>query len=446
MTSNERPSLLAGLVADRGDVEAARARLAAATARADELEPWLHAFTWRPSSYDVGAAAGGPLAGLPVGVKDLIDTRDMPTAYGSPIYRDHRPSADARIVELIRQSGGTVFGKTVTTEFAWREPGPTVNPWNKQYTPGGSSSGSAAAVAAGIVPLAIGTQTVGSVIRPAAYCGVVGYKPSFGRVPRDGVHPLSASLDHVGFFAQTVEGAALAHALFVEGRPEALASTDAWAAAFPAWQPGRLGVLRTPFWARVQPAQKANFDASLERLRAAGATLVELEFGADMQEMVDAVQIIARVEALRAIGPLAQRHPELVSAHMHTLIEAGAAVPAAQYEAALALQARLRGESKALLAGCDAFVTPSAPGEPPAGIDDTGDATFCAPWSLTGSPAVTVPSGRSENHLPFGFQVVGAFGEDRHTLQVAAWVEGALRPQWPLAQVTNGEVGRTVPV
>jgi Asp-tRNA(Asn)/Glu-tRNA(Gln) amidotransferase A subunit family amidase len=425
--NNEGQSLLTTLVANRGNAAAASALLDAAKARADEVEPWLRAFTARSQSHDVEAAVNGPLAGLPVGVKDLIDTRDMPTTYGSPVYQGYQPSADARIVDSIRRYGGIVFGKTVTTEFAWREPGPTVNPWNRGHTPGGSSSGSAAAVAAGIVPLALGTQTVGSVIRPAAYCGVVGYKPSFGRVPREGVHPLSASLDHVGFFAQTVEGVALAHALFVEGRPEALASLDAWAAWFPAYRPGRLGVLRTPFWDRVQPVQQENFDASVKRLAAAGATLVEIEFGADMQAMVDAVQVIARVEALRAIGPTAQKHPGLISEHMCALIAAGAATPAAEYEAALALQARLRSESKALLAGCDALVTLSATGEAPAGLADTGDGTFCAPWSLMGTPAVTVPSGRSSNGLPLAFQVVGEFGGDLRTLQIAAFVESVLQ-------------------
>ncbi|WNC95429.1 amidase (plasmid) [Paraburkholderia sp. FT54] len=434
----QKQSLLTTLLASRGDAQAARARLSAAKARADELEPWLRAFTSRADNYDVDAAVNGPLAGLPVGIKDLIDTRDMPTAYGSPVYRGHQPSADARIVESIRQAGGVVFGKTVTTEFAWREPGPTVNPWNRLHTPGGSSSGSAAAVAAGIVPLALGTQTVGSVIRPAAYCGVVGYKPSFGKVSRDGVHPLSGSLDHVGFFAQTVEGVALAHALFVEHRSEVLASLEAWTAWFPANAPARLGVLRTPFWDRVQPAQKENFDASLERLRAAGAVLVELEYGADMQAMVDAVQVIACVEAHRAIGPIAAGHGELVSEHMHRLIAAGAATPAAEYEAAIALQARLRRESKTLLAGCEALVTLSAPGEAPAGLSDTGDGIFCAPWSLTGSPAVTVPSGRTANGLPLAFQVVGEFGADLSTLQIAAWVESQLQAQWPAASVSAG--------
>src|ERR1700675_3310940 len=174
------------------------------------VEPRLKAFEYLPQN---AARRPGPLSGIPVAIKDIIATSDMPTTNGSPIYRDHIPAADAWVVERLRSLGATIFGKTVSTEFAWRQPGPTVNPWNPAHTPGGSSSGSAAAVAAGIVPLALGTQTLGSVIRPAAVNGVVGLKPSFGAMPRTGVHPLSPSLDHVGCFARRVDDVALALSL-----------------------------------------------------------------------------------------------------------------------------------------------------------------------------------------------------------------------------------------
>jgi amidase len=420
------PSFVTELIAQRGNAASSRARLDAAIARADALEPTLHAFTYRPEAY-VEPDACAPLAGLPVGVKDLIDTIDMPTAYGSPIYRDHRPQADAAIVTKLRQYGALVFGKTVTTEFAWRQPGPTVNPWGNTHTPGGSSSGSAAAVGAGIVPLALGTQTVGSVIRPAAYCGAVGCKPSYGSIARDGVHPLAASLDHIGFFAQSVETAALAHALFVAGRPEAIESVESWQAWFaPLASPPRLGVVRTPFEARLQDAQKANFEASLAQLRAAGAEVVEIGFGADLAQIVDALQVILRVEAWHAIGPVSEYHRAQLSQHMQALIDEGAAMPEARYRDALALQSALRAESAALLAGCDALVSVPATGAAPEGLDDTGDPVFCAPWSLLGVPAVTVPSGWTTQGLPLGFQIIGAFGEDLATLRTAAWVEAAI--------------------
>lgn len=417
------PSFVTTLISQRGDPAASHARLTASIARAEALEPVLRAFTHRPDAYGE-PAAGSPLAGLPVGVKDLIDTADMPTAYGSPIYREHRPAADAAVVAKLREYGATVFGKTVTTEFAWRQPGPTVNPWRTTHTPGGSSSGSAAAVGAGIVPLALGTQTVGSVIRPAAYCGVVGYKPSHGGVSREGVHPLAASLDHVGFFAQSVEMAALAHALFVAGQPQAIADLASWRAWFaPLAAPPRLGVVRTPFDGRMQEAQKENFEASLARLRAAGAEVVEIAFGADLARIVDALQVILRVEAWQAIGPVDRDHPGQLSHHMRALVDEGAAMPEARYREALDLQRALRAESAALLAGCDALVSVPATGAAPEGLDDTGDPVFCAPWSLIGMPAVTVPSGWTAQGLPLGFQVIGAFGTDPATLRIAAWVE-----------------------
>jgi len=189
------------------DPDAVEPYLAIQLKKAEAAEPVLRAFEYLPKRLD---RLSGPLSGIPVGIKDIVATRDMPTTNGSAVYRDHVPAADAWIVERLRQFGATIFGKTVSTEFAWRHPGPTTNPWNAGHTPGGSSSGSAAAVAAGIVPLALGTQTLGSIIRPAAFNGVIGFKPSFGSIPRPGVHPLSPSLDHVGFLARRVDDAAFA--------------------------------------------------------------------------------------------------------------------------------------------------------------------------------------------------------------------------------------------
>ena len=189
------------------DPDAVEPYLAIQLKKAEAAEPVLRAFEYLPKRLD---RFSGPLSGIPVGIKDIVATKDMPTTNGSAVYRDHVPAADAWIVERLRQLGATLFGKTVSTEFAWRHPGPTTNPWNVKHTPGGSSSGSAAAVAAGIVPLALGTQTLGSIIRPAAFNGVIGFKPSFGSIPRTGVHPLSPSLDHVGFLARRVDDAAIA--------------------------------------------------------------------------------------------------------------------------------------------------------------------------------------------------------------------------------------------
>lgn len=421
-------SLLATLLANRHDEAAARATLLAAQTRADALEPWLRAFIHRPDTYDVRSAVARPLAGVPIGVKDLADTADMPTGYGSPAYDGHRPERDARIVSTIRALGGAIFGKTATTEFAWRGPAATVNPWNRAHTPGGSSSGSAAAVAAGIVPLAIGTQTVGSIIRPAAYCGVVGYKPSYRAVPSEGVHPLAASLDHVGFFGRSVEDVAVAHALFVERAPHAVESESAWRGHFPRNTSAlTLGVVRTPFWDElVAPHQCENFEASLQTLAEGGARIVELDYGADLPRMREATLTILAVEAYRAIGDVAARAPALMSEHMRVLLSEGAAMPLERYQQALLLQAHVRSQSAALMQGCDALVTLPASGEAPHGHADTGDARFCAPWSLMGVPAVNVPSGWSEANLPLGLQIVGAFGDDAKLLSAAARIESML--------------------
>ena len=255
----------------RKDEAAADGYAAACLEKARAIEPKLRAFEVLPS--DTRRRAG-PLSGIPVAIKDIIATSDMPTTNGSPIYKDHVPAADAWVVERLRQLGATIFGKTVSTEFAWRQPGPTVNPWNAEHTPGGSSSGSAAAVAAGLVPLALGTQTLGSVIRPAAFNGIVGFKPSFGAIPRAGVHPLSPSLDHVGFFARRVDDVALALSLLAatsdrdpHGRPVPAFQVDIERGVEPLKNP-RLGVVRFEKWSRVEGEQQKTFDTAIEKLRA----------------------------------------------------------------------------------------------------------------------------------------------------------------------------------
>src|SRR5258708_772404 len=244
------------------------------------VEPVLRAFEYLPRDT---SRRPGPLSGIPVAIKDIIATADMPTTNGSPIYKDVVPTADAWIVERLRNLGATIFGKTVSTEFAWRRPGPTVNPWNRNHTPGGSSSGSAAAVAAGLVPLALGTQTLGSVVRPAAFNGVVGFKPSFGAIPRTGVHPLSPSLDHVGFFARRVDDVALALSLVGgssdsdrHGRPVPAFDVSIEGGLSPIEKP-RLAVVRFTKWSRAEPEQQRAFELAIATLRHAGAILQELE-------------------------------------------------------------------------------------------------------------------------------------------------------------------------
>jgi Asp-tRNA(Asn)/Glu-tRNA(Gln) amidotransferase A subunit family amidase len=397
--------------------------LARASARVAALEPWLKAFTYLPASHPSPNKAQGVLAGIPIGVKDIIATRDMPTANGSPIYAGHKPTVDADIVRQIKGLGGIVFGKTVTTEFAYRHPGPTANPWNRAHTPGGSSSGSAAAVAAGIVPLALGSQTLGSIIRPAAFNGVVGLKPSFGAVARDGAHPFAGSLDHIGFFARKVEDVAAAFTLFVEHLTAPFASREAWDRHFQKARAPRLAVIRTAVWDRADAEQQRNFEASLAALQSAGAEYVEMDLPASAELLLDSTMHIARYEAAQIYGPLVAEHPNLSSDALKQLVVDGQAVPEAAYRAALELQQRLRHELADRIAPCDAVVTIPAIGEAPLGLDHTGDAVFCMPWSLMGLPAINIPSGWSANGLPLGLQIVAPFGRDKTVLQIAAWAE-----------------------
>jgi Asp-tRNA(Asn)/Glu-tRNA(Gln) amidotransferase A subunit family amidase len=397
--------------------------VAAAETRAQALEPWLRAFCYLPETHLTHDAASGPLAGIPVGVKDIIATADMPTTNGSPVYAGVMPDADAEIVRQIKEYGGTIFGKTVSTEFAWREPGPTVNPWNRAHSPGGSSSGSAAAVAAGILPLALGSQTMGSIVRPAAFNGVVGYKPSFGAVSRDGAHPLSGSLDHIGFFSRSVADAAAAFALFIAKTPEVVNSEAGWKQYFQASAALKLAVMRTDVWQRASAEQQSNFEAQLVALRNAGAELVDYDLPEDTGLILQSANDMVQYEAARLYRDLVAAHPDKTSGHLKRLVADGLAVSEERYQAALALQVRLRAGLEAWINPCDAIVTLPATGQAPRGLNDTGDAAFCVPWSFHGVPAINVPSGWSADGLPLGLQVVGTFGNDKKMLEVAAWVE-----------------------
>ena len=403
---------------------------AACLERAKAIEPTLKAFEYLPR--DV-TRRPGPLSGLPVGIKDIIATSDMPTTNGSPIYRDRVPARDAWVVERLRQLGATIFGKTVSTEFAWRHPGPTTNPWNARHTPGGSSSGSAAAVAAGIVPLALGTQTLGSVIRPAAFNGVVGFKPSFGAIPRTGVHPLSPSLDHVGFFARRVDDVALALSLLtatndadVHGQPLPGFELDPGRGIVPLDKP-RFRVIRFQNWADVEAEQQKMFEAVVAKLREAGAVVEAREW-----EELDAVNwntinTILASEASLIFGDLVERYPDGASTHLKTLVTAGKTTTAFDYLAAKAMQEKLRTALTKEQSGFDAILTMPAFGEAPRGLDFTGKAEYCAPWTLTGAPAISLPAAFGKNHLPLGIQLVGGYRQDLRLLSVAKWVEGVLR-------------------
>jgi Asp-tRNA(Asn)/Glu-tRNA(Gln) amidotransferase A subunit family amidase len=396
---------------------------------AKALEPRLKAFEYLPIDT---ARRPGLLSGIPVAIKDIIATSDMPTTNGSPVYKDHVPVADAWVVERLRQLGATIFGKTVSTEFAWRHPGPTVNPWNNNHTPGGSSSGSAAAVAAGVVPLALGSQTLGSVIRPAAFNGIVGLKPSFGAIPRIGVHPLSPSLDHVGFFARRVDDAALALSLLagssdrdLHGRPLPSFHVDVDKGLEPLGKP-RLAIVRFEKWSRVEPEQQNAFEAAIEKLRDAGTILQELELPELDRANWKTINAILAGEATMIFADLVARYPDRTSDHLKSLVESGKAVSATDYLAAKALQEKWRNALAAEISGYDAILTLPAFGEAPLGLHYTGDAEYCAPWTLLGVPAVTLPIGFGRHGLPLGLQIVAEYRNDLRLLRVAKWTEAVL--------------------
>jgi Asp-tRNA(Asn)/Glu-tRNA(Gln) amidotransferase A subunit family amidase len=411
------------------------------------LEPRIHAFEWFEPARAMAEAeerSGGilkdlPLYGIPVGVKDIIATRGIPTRMGSRIFANNVPGRSAGLVRRLEALGGLVMGKTVTTEFAFRHPGKTRNPWNLAHTPGGSSSGSAAAVAAGFVPVAVGTQTLGSVIRPAAFCGVVGYKPSFGAISRDGVFPFSRTLDHVGVFARSVEDAAWFGACLmgIDARDEATGIRAGMRSlSVPLASLGhspRIAVVKTPKWSLASEAQRSNFTEAVANLKDAGALVRDVPLPPAFNDAWAVVQGIMDYDAARGFASLESRHRVQLSPALTELLDRGKRIMPEQHLKNLAKRDEYRRWLDRLFDGCDAIATIPAVGEALEGLASTGDATFCSLWSLAGLPAITLPSGRGPRGLPLGFQVVGRYREDERTLQVAAWCEGVLGVRLGLA-------------
>src|SRR5579859_8173471 len=363
------------------------------------------------------AGRPGLLAGLPIGVKDIIDTVDMPTGHGSPIYRGNRPFADAACVVLTRMAGGTILGKTVTTEFANRFPGATVHPHNPAHTPGGSSSGSAAGVADFMIPLAFGTQTAGSVIRPASYCGVVGYKPTYNTLPRAGFKPDADTLDTVGVFGRKVADVAL-FAAALPGRPELQARPAA---------PARIGFCRTYEWNRARPETVAALESAASKLSAAGARVAELTLPERFARLLAAQITVLWYEVAHNLADEFMRHPDKLSAQLRERCEKGFACDPETYSDALALGRECRDRLADAFDGCDVLLAPSAPGEAPAGLAATGDPVMNQVWTFLHAPCVTIPAAKGPNELPVGVQIVGRIGDDARTLAVAQWVQERLQ-------------------
>jgi len=418
--------------------------LSQCTERANMSEPTLKAFTQRVPLADLISESGaGPLMGIPVAVKDIIATKDLVTTNGSPIYEGHLPKEDAAIVRKIQKLGGVVFGKTVSTEFAWRHPGLTTNPWNSEHTPGGSSSGSAAAVASGIVPLAIGSQTVGSIVRPAAFCGVVGFKASFGAIPREGAHPVSSSLDHIGFFTRSVDDAVYAFNLLKNieiSEDEAIVLRDAAVSPIREFLGARMphiALLRTPFDHLLSAEQVDAIKLASDLLISSGAKIEELTLPQSYWDGIDALHILMACEASIVHKDHFENSAELLSIHIKDLVAKGNSYSASQYITARNLQKELRKSIGQYFEKYDAFLSAPAPGEAPKGLDFTGDPIFCALWSFLGTPSIALPLTKSSHGLPLGIQLIGNYRDDEKLLNIAKFAEESFQKNLSARSAAN---------
>ena len=400
----------------------AAAQLARIAATDGAIEAWAHLdpahVAAKARRRDAAPTAErGPLHGIGIGVKDIIGTADLPTELGTPIYAGRRPFHDAECVVRLTRAGAYVFGKTVTTEFAFMQPGKTRNPWNARHTPGGSSSGSAAAVAAGHVAGALGTQTNGSVIRPAAYCGVVGFKPTMGAIPFAGISVFSRTLDQLGTFTRNVADAArLASPLADPGRIHA--------AIAPLAAPPRLACLAGYPWSAVDAEAGAVLDAAVTRLRE-HAEVVPVRIPAEWTAANGVLRTIMLFEAAQEMAALQARERARLSAQLNAALDEGRAIAPADYAAALVRRDQAIAAFTDWSAGFDAILSPAAPGAAPAGLDTTGDPACCTLWSLLGFPAITIPVGLAGG-LPLGLQLAALPGADDRLLAVAAWCEAKL--------------------
>ena len=357
-----------------------------------------------------------PLFGLPVGVKDIFDTCDLPTEYGSPIYAGFQPRADAAAVALTRRAGGIVLGKTATTEFATMVPAATRNPHNLDHTPGGSSSGSCAAIAASMVPIAFGSQTAGSVIRPAAFCGVAGFKPSYRLIPTAGVKDVAPHLDTAGVF-----GAGVADVAFMTA---AILDRDLRVDRSPPAAP-RIALTRTHLWPKASAAMQQAVEQAARAAEKAGAKVVDLTLPPILEEAYAAQIVIQDHETFRSRSYEYDAHRDKLGKELRESLDAAASITADAYDAARRTAKRARQALADMMADHDVILTASAPGAAPKGLRSTGNPMFNRLWTLMGTPCVNVP-GLSEDGLPLGVQVVGRFGRDRLALEAAAFVERAL--------------------
>jgi aspartyl-tRNA(Asn)/glutamyl-tRNA(Gln) amidotransferase subunit A len=402
--------------------------LEACLERIDCLEERIHAWVFvdregaradadRLTSEQRRGYLRGPLHGIPIGIKDIFDVANWPTAAGSRLWKDSIAHQDATVVQRLREAGAIFVGKTVTTQYASFDPPPTRNPWDVSRTPGGSSSGSAAALACGMCLGALGSQTGGSITRPASYCGVAGLKPTFGRVSTQGVLPLAASMDHVGAMARCVRDLVILYQTIAD--PENSEKGPA------PTQPPRLGRLRGLFESRAAAAVLRIMDEACDRFSARGAVIVEVALPHGFAEVTARHRTVMAVEAAAFHETRLRSVPHDYDANIRALLEEGLACPAPEYARCKEIQIRLRDAMRACFTGVDALLTPATAGPAPDAAT-TGDPVFNSPWSFTGLPTVCFPGGRSPEGLPLGIQLVGAPWSENGLLTVAAWCEDVL--------------------
>lgn len=360
----------------------------------------------------------GILHGLPIGIKDTIETRNFPTERGSSIYANQTTPWDAASVTLIQRAGGIILGKTVTTEFAYFRPGPTANPHNLAHTPGGSSSGSAAAVADYMIPAALGTQTAGSLIRPASYCGVVGYKPTFGDFSLCGVRPVSSSLDTLGVITRTVHDAALMRAVLLNQPFHPLKEERSL--------PSRIAFCHTPSWLEADSYTRAQLEKIALNLASGNTQVSLIELPTICDDMVSVQKTIMAYEAAQNLSFEYDYHKTQLSPQICELIEDGMLISHEDYLFALATVQKAREQMALFFEKWDAILAPAAPGEAPLGLQATGDPIFSRMWNMLGLPCLTIPAFQGPQNLPIGIQVIGAQGEDEHLLQIALGIEKKL--------------------
>ena len=370
----------------------------------------------------------GPLHGVPVGIKDIYFTRGVLTTSGSTIYADFVPDHDATTVSLLKQAGAIIMGKAVTTEFACGDPSPTVSPWNAAHTPGGSSSGSAVGAAVGMFPAALGSQTGGSIVRPSSYNGIVGLKPTLGRVSRYGVYPVSESLDTMGPMVRSVADAAamlnvLAGHDIDDPDSSERATEDYLQAAQSNIKPPRIGLVRQFFLEQCDDETRANIESVAATLGEAGAMVEEVALPADFDEALRAQRTLMSVEASQVHEDNFAVRADDFSANVHGLVEQGMGTPALTYLKAKHFQREFARGVREGMAGYDALLMPTTPAPAPPSRETTGDPKFQSPWTLGGFPEITLPSGLSEGGMPLGAQLVAGHFEEARLLAVAAWCE-----------------------